>query len=127
MRRKSLTLFLFSVAVGVVTYRIAMADAADVGSSPGAGETGPAKASQGSLEEIIVTAQRRSEELEQTPMSITAFTGAALERQGLTDLLSVFQQTPGVTFRSFGPGQKRNHNPRRGSNGWQFADRRFLP
>ncbi len=103
VRRKWLTLFLFSVCTA--TCRIAIADSSDVDSSQGAGQTGTAKTSQGALEEIVVTAQKRTEDLEQTPISITAITGETLEREGITDLNSVLQQTPGVTFRSFGPGQ----------------------
>jgi iron complex outermembrane recepter protein len=58
-----------------------------------------------SLDEIIVTAQKRAENLEKTPISITAFSGASLQQQGVTDLTAVLQQTPGVSFRSYGAGQ----------------------
>jgi outer membrane receptor protein involved in Fe transport len=61
--------------------------------------------SSGALEEIIVTAQKRTENLQQTPISITAITGDTLLQQGVTNLESVMEQTPGVAFRSFGPGQ----------------------
>ena len=57
------------------------------------------------LQEVIVTAEKRAENIQEVPISITAVTGDALERQGLTDLTSVLVQTPGVTFRTFGPGQ----------------------
>jgi iron complex outermembrane recepter protein len=67
--------------------------------------SGNASESSGQLEEIFVTAQRRSENLQTTPISITALTGDSLQQQGVTDLTEVLQQTPGVSFRSYGPGQ----------------------
>lgn len=67
-------------------------------------DTPPVTASS-ALEEIVVTAQKRTENLEQTPISITAITGDTLLQQGVTDIESVMQQTPGVSFKSFGPGQ----------------------
>lgn len=57
------------------------------------------------VEEVVVTAQKRSENLQEVPLSITAVTGESLQRQGITDLTAVLEQTPGVSFRTFGPGQ----------------------
>jgi outer membrane receptor protein involved in Fe transport len=57
------------------------------------------------LEEIIVTAEKRSSTVQKTPLSITVFSGADLQAQGLSDLLSVAQEVPGISFKSSGPGQ----------------------
>ena len=57
------------------------------------------------LAPIIVTAERRRSTLQDTPMSISAITGAELQARGLNSVLSVAQTTPGVSFRSAGPGQ----------------------
>jgi len=35
------------------------------------------------LEEIVVTARRREENLQSTPVSVTAFTAASLEQRGI--------------------------------------------
>jgi outer membrane receptor protein involved in Fe transport len=57
------------------------------------------------LEEIVVTAEKRASTVQKTPISITVFTGAELQAQGISDLLSVAQQVPGVSFKTSGPGQ----------------------
>ena len=57
------------------------------------------------LEEITVTAQRRSENLQTVPISITAVSAAEIERNGIHDLGSLAAQVPGLTFSPFAPGQ----------------------
>lgn len=64
-----------------------------------------ASADSGALEEIVVSAEKRTGSLQTTPISLTAITGEALQQQGITDLTEIMQQTPGVSFRSYGPGQ----------------------
>jgi outer membrane receptor protein involved in Fe transport len=59
----------------------------------------------GGLEQIVVTAEKRSNTVEKTPISITVFTGAELQKQGISDFLSVAQQVPGLSFKDGGPGQ----------------------
>jgi iron complex outermembrane receptor protein len=50
------------------------------------------------LEEIIVTARKREEPLQRTPVSITAFTVEQLEKPGLDDLIDVARFAPNVIF-----------------------------
>jgi outer membrane receptor protein involved in Fe transport len=57
------------------------------------------------LQEIIVTAEKRESTVQKTPISITAISGADLQAQGLSDMTSVAQQVPGVSFKTSGPGQ----------------------
>ena len=57
------------------------------------------------LQEIVVTAEKRESTVQKTPISITAISGAELQAQGLTDMTSVAQQVPGVSFKTSGPGQ----------------------
>lgn len=57
------------------------------------------------LEEIVVTAEKRESTVLKTPISMTVFSGADLQAQGLTDLTSVAQEVPGVSFKTSGPGQ----------------------
>lgn len=59
----------------------------------------------GTLAEIVVTAEKRMSTVQDTPISITAVSGAELEARGLSSLLSVAQATPGVSFKTAGPGQ----------------------
>jgi iron complex outermembrane recepter protein len=57
------------------------------------------------LTEIIVTAEKRDSTVQATPISITAISGADLNARGLTNVVEIAQQTPGMSFRSAGPGQ----------------------
>ena len=59
------------------------------------------------LEEIIVTAQRREQRILDVPMSITALTGDALTRQGATSLLDIASRVPGLSTSQFSAGQNR--------------------
>jgi iron complex outermembrane receptor protein len=55
-------------------------------------------ATQGGLEEIVVTAQRRSERLQDVPIAISAFTAETLESSGITGTSELQMVTPGLTF-----------------------------
>jgi iron complex outermembrane recepter protein len=57
------------------------------------------------LEEVVVTAEKRDSTVQKTPISLTAISGAELQAQGVTDLVAVAQQVPGVSFKTSGPGQ----------------------
>ena len=63
---------------------------------------------EGGLSEIIVTAQFRSQKLQDTPVAITAVNAAMMEERGQTSLRDLGQQAPNVTLvetgGAFGPG-----------------------
>ena len=44
---------------------------------------------QAQLEEIIVTARRTAESLQETPISVTAFTAESIERRGIRNVQAV--------------------------------------
>jgi len=69
-----------------------------------------APADTGSLQEIVVTAQRRSEKLEDVPMSIQAFSQASLDQQGLRSVDDLTRVAPGVTFLRNGMSSSGNYN-----------------
>lgn len=50
------------------------------------------------LEEIIVTARKREESLQQTPLSVSAFSGNDLERRNLTSLDQITEISPNTIF-----------------------------
>lgn len=52
--------------------------------------------SSGALEEIVVTAQKRAENLQNVPITITALTAERLEASGITDTMQLPQVTPGL-------------------------------
>jgi outer membrane receptor protein involved in Fe transport len=59
----------------------------------------------GKLEEIVVTAEKRSSTVQKTPISMTAISGAQLQAQGITSVEGVVSEVPGISMRSSGPGQ----------------------
>ncbi|MEO1581832.1 MAG: TonB-dependent receptor [Pseudomonadota bacterium] len=52
----------------------------------------------GPVEEIVVTARRREESLQEVPLAITAISGEELNRTGIADLVAVGQAAPNVTL-----------------------------
>ncbi len=50
------------------------------------------------LEEIVVTTRKRSENIADVPLPITAFTETTLERRGISGLSSLASITPNLTF-----------------------------
>ncbi len=54
------------------------------------------------LEEIVVSAQRREESLQEVPVSITAFSAETLEQQHLKEAKDYFKITPNVNFTEDG-------------------------
>ena len=65
----------------------------------GPSTTTPAAEQPGTLQEIIVTAQKRSERINDVPVSITAATGGALASAGVTDTSQLTKIVPGFTFQ----------------------------
>src|SRR5689334_15465209 len=61
-----------------------------------AGENKP-QAGNG-LEEVVVTAQKRREELQNVPIAITAVEGATLEKAGVTTVGDLVQLAPSLQF-----------------------------
>jgi outer membrane receptor protein involved in Fe transport len=66
---------------------------------------GNAGAASGALDDIIVTAEKRSESLEKVPLSIVAYDAEALAETGAQDFSSLAARIPGVTLNSAGPGR----------------------
>jgi iron complex outermembrane receptor protein len=71
-----------------------------------AGAQAPAtnpQASEGeTLESIVVTARRREESLQDTPVAVTALTADALERQQATGTMDLDKIAPNIQFHSYG-------------------------
>jgi outer membrane receptor protein involved in Fe transport len=54
------------------------------------------------VEEIVVTAQRREQDIKSIPISITALGGGEVREQRITDFDDLSRNVPGVAFDSFG-------------------------
>ena len=57
---------------------------------------------QGALEVIVVTAQRREQNLQEVPVSVTAFTGAVVEQSNIRAARDYLTLTPNVAFTDDG-------------------------
>ena len=58
-----------------------------------------------SLEEVVVTAQRRTENLQDVPITIQAVSGEQLQRLNVTGMAELLKYTPNVTYSGNGePG-----------------------
>ena len=56
------------------------------------------------IQEIIVTAQRRSENVQNVPIAIQALTGETLAQLNVTNFDDLVKYLPNVTASSAGPG-----------------------
>lgn len=61
-------------------------------------------ASEETLEEVVVTAQRRTERLQDVPISITALSGTQLENRGILNVGNLNALAPNVTIKAAQPG-----------------------
>ena len=61
-------------------------------------------AEEGFIEEILVTARKREENLQEVPIAITAFSSQAMESANMNDLRDIGKYTPGAAFTSYGMG-----------------------
>lgn len=71
---------------------------------------GPAATPSGQVEEVTVTARRRSETLIQTPISVTAFTAKAIEDRNISGLQEIAAFTPNLTLSNAGAEQNNRSN-----------------
>ncbi len=55
------------------------------------------------LEEITVTAQKRSENLQETPIAISAFSGSKIEKMGYSNISQLANATPNMVFDATSP------------------------
>jgi len=64
----------------------------------------PADAGVAMLEEVVVTARKREESIQDVPLSVEAFTSEELQRRGIQELKDVSLFTPGFSFESYNSG-----------------------
>ena len=80
-----------------------------VGASGAFAQTAPeapaatADASSGGLEEVVVTATRRSENVQSVPIAITAFTADSMQQRNLTNIHALSDLTPSVNLDQGAP------------------------
>jgi iron complex outermembrane recepter protein len=88
-------------------HRIARAVAAILGTQVGvaAAADQPAASDTGGLQEVVVTAQRRTENVQDVPIAIQAFSGETLQQLNVTTFDDLIKHLPNVSGGSQGPGQ----------------------
>lgn len=57
------------------------------------------------IEEIVVTAQKRAQSLQDIPLAVTVFTGDVLREDDILSLQDIGNRTPGLLFSAFSVGQ----------------------
>ena len=60
------------------------------------------------LEEVIVTARKREENLQNTPLSVSAFTANELQQRQVRSTDQLADVTPNLTFDAFAPSSGQN-------------------
>ena len=70
-----------------------------IGSSEAIAQVNQASPSARGLEEVIVTAERRSENVQDVGVAITAFSAASLSERGIDNVASLAQAVPGVKLQ----------------------------
>jgi iron complex outermembrane receptor protein len=76
---------------------IALAVASACAASPALGQR-PMADESAALVEVVVTARRRSEDLQTVPLAVTALSAETLERAGAVGLADIARLTPGLSF-----------------------------
>ncbi|PLW84176.1 hypothetical protein CWI75_02170 [Kineobactrum sediminis] len=62
---------------------------------------------QQQLEEVVVTAERRAQSIQDVPLSVAALAGSDIEVGKISSLNDIAFRTPGLTFNQFGIGEPR--------------------
>ena len=70
----------------------------------------PVFAQQGVLEEVIVSATRRAQSVQDVPYNISAITGDDLSEAGISSSAELFRTVPGVNFIEQGPRSGVNNS-----------------
>ncbi|WP_353228903.1 TonB-dependent receptor [Novosphingobium sp.] len=87
---------LLAIVIAGCSPALAAAQAANQNATS-ADNAAPAK-DDGGIAQIVVTAQKRAENIQNVPISITAFTSASLETKGVTDVTAIGNLAPNVTL-----------------------------
>ncbi len=78
-----------------------------VGPLARAADVAATSASASTLQEVVVTAQKREEKLHDVPMGVTAVTADQLQKQQLVSLEDLQSKVPGLSLTDVQPGQTR--------------------
>jgi len=86
------------LASAMLLFSPAVASAQDAG--PSAGSPGGVTQPEEGIADIVVTARKREENLQNTPISISAVSAERLDAQGVTSIMKLQDSTPNLTFKN---------------------------
>ncbi|WP_317930423.1 TonB-dependent receptor [Halioxenophilus sp. WMMB6] len=69
------------------------------------------------IEEVVVTAQKRSQDLQDVPIAVTAMNADMLKDAGISNVTGIAARTPGFSMGEFNPAQPQLYIRGIGSNG----------
>ncbi len=81
---------------------LSLPSAVMLAASPALAQDVEASAGEGAADEIIVTAQRREQRLQDVPIAVTALTGDQIEQQGIASTHGLAQAVTGMTILEAG-------------------------
>jgi iron complex outermembrane receptor protein len=91
--------------LGVTTALACMGPAASL-----LAQTSESESVSGGLSEVVVTATRREERLQDVPISVSAFSQEKIDAQGLRNIDDLTRLSPGIAFQRNGNGSSANYN-----------------
>ncbi|HEY4214240.1 MAG TPA: TonB-dependent receptor [Steroidobacteraceae bacterium] len=89
-----------AIAVSLALGLLGAASAAQAQQAPA---TTASTADSGGLQEVVVTAQRRSQNVQNVPIAVTAFTADQLQSRDINDVQSIGRLSPGVNLDAGAP------------------------
>jgi iron complex outermembrane receptor protein len=92
-------------------YRLCATLVASLAAQSGAALAQEAVDQESLFEEITVTAKKREQSIYEVPVAISAFSGAAIQKQGITDLTDVGKFVPNLNVTGFSAGHTSSANP----------------
>jgi len=125
--RKISTLVLTALVALALRAAPAVADDAGGAEPPGGARTQSAASQEAALEEIVVTAQKRTENLQAVPIAITALSADKLAGLGVASTEDLAAASPGVLITQFGQANNALAIYVRGIGQLDFAEHQESP
>ena len=94
-----------SPLVGLIPLALFAAPVSADDAGPAAPAVEPSAGGLGQLQEVVVTAEKRTETVQETPISLSALTETELQHENISSLEDLAVSVPGISMRTAGPGQ----------------------
>ncbi len=101
---KLAALLLASAAIPAAAFAQEEPDPPATGEGSGAGDQADTGRGQSDDADIVITAQKREENLQDVPIAVTAFGTEKLEELQVNEFADYARQVPSISFQSAGPG-----------------------